>query len=84
MEGIACRRMNCFLREGGFVTGEELGRRFGVSRAAVSKAMAALKREGFPITSLPNPGPPPKGRKEDHNGTPRPAHPPPPPRFSGG
>ena len=30
------------LREGGFVTGEELGRRFGVSRAAVSKAMAAL------------------------------------------
>ena len=44
------------LREGGFVTGEELGRRFGVSRAAVSKAMAALKREGFPITSVPNRG----------------------------
>lgn len=44
------------LREGGYVSGPELARRFGVSRAAVSKAMAGLKKEGYAITSTPNKG----------------------------
>ena len=42
------------LREGGYLSGAELGKRFGVSRAAVSKAMAGLKKEGYAITSTPN------------------------------
>ena len=44
------------LREGGYLSGAELGKRFGVSRAAVSKAMAGLKKEGYAITSTPNKG----------------------------
>ena len=44
------------LREGGDQSGEALGKRFGVSRAAVSKAIAALKNEGWPIASAPNRG----------------------------
>lgn len=44
------------LREGGCLSGPELAKRFGVSRAAVSKAMAGLKKEGYAITSTPNKG----------------------------
>lgn len=39
-----------------FVSGEEIGRTLGVSRAAVSKAVAGLKKEGYAITSVPNRG----------------------------
>ena len=44
------------LRQGRYVSGAELGRRLGVTRAAVSKAIAGLKREGYAIDSVPNRG----------------------------
>ena len=44
------------LRRDGYVSGAELGQRLGVSRAAISKAVAALKREGYGIDSVPNRG----------------------------
>ena len=44
------------LRRGEYVSGAELGRALGVTRAAVSKAIAALKREGWAIDSVPNRG----------------------------
>ena len=44
------------LRRGEYVSGAELGRSLGVTRAAVSKAIAALKREGYGIESVPNRG----------------------------
>lgn len=44
------------LRRDGYVSGAELGQRLGVSRAAISKAVAALKREGYEIDSVPNRG----------------------------
>ena len=44
------------LRSGDYVSGAELGARLGVTRAAVSKAVAALKREGWQIESVPNRG----------------------------
>ena len=44
------------LRGGAFISGEEIGRTFGVSRAAVSKAVNVLKREGWEIKSVPNRG----------------------------
>ncbi|MBQ1678476.1 MAG: biotin--[Oscillospiraceae bacterium] len=44
------------LRAGSYVSGAELGKRLGVTRAAVSKAIAALKREGWAIESVPNRG----------------------------
>ena len=44
------------LRAGEYVSGAELGKRLGVTRAAVSKAVAALKREGYAIESVPNRG----------------------------
>ena len=44
------------LRAGDYVSGAELGARLGVTRAAVSKAVAALKREGWEIESVPNRG----------------------------
>lgn len=44
------------LRQGRWVSGAELGTRLGVTRAAVSKAVAALKREGCEIESVPNRG----------------------------
>lgn len=44
------------LRREGYVSGAELGQRLGVSRAAISKAVAALKREGYEIDSVPNRG----------------------------
>ena len=44
------------LQTGEIVSGPELGRRFGISRAAVSKAAAGLKKEGYPVSSVPNRG----------------------------
>lgn len=44
------------LRQGGYVSGEEMGRLLGVSRAAVSKAVAGLKKEGYRLESAPNRG----------------------------
>ena len=44
------------LRRGDYVSGAELGEQLGVTRAAVSKAVAALKREGYRIRSVPNRG----------------------------
>ena len=44
------------LRRDSYVSGAELGRRLGVTRAAVSKAVAALKKEGYAIDSVPNRG----------------------------
>ena len=44
------------LRAGDYVSGAELGTRLGVTRAAVSKAVTALKREGYVIESVPNRG----------------------------
>ncbi len=44
------------LREERYVSGAELGRRLGVTRAAVSKAVAGLKREGYGIESVPRLG----------------------------
>ena len=44
------------LRRDGYVSGAELGRRLGVSRAAISKAVAALKKDGYEIDSVPNRG----------------------------
>ena len=39
-----------------FVSGEEIGQALGVTRAAVSKAVAGLKKEGYLIASVPNRG----------------------------
>ena len=45
------------LKEGGGPrSGEEMSRRLGVSRAAVWKAMEALRQEGYHISSAPNRG----------------------------
>lgn len=44
------------LRRDSYVSGAELGQCLGVSRAAISKAVAALKREGYEIDSVPNRG----------------------------
>ncbi len=43
-------------RRGGYTSGEALARQFGVSRTAVCKAVAALRRDGFGIDSAPNLG----------------------------
>lgn len=40
----------------GYCSGEEMSRRLGVSRAAVWKAIAALRQEGYEISSAPNRG----------------------------
>ena len=50
------RELITLLQSGEYVSGAELGTRLGVTRAAVSKAIAALKREGWAIDSVPNRG----------------------------
>ena len=42
--------------QGGYVSGQELCTRFGVSRTAVWKAVNQLKNEGFQIEAVPNRG----------------------------
>lgn len=44
------------LREGEYISGEEISRALGVSRAAVWKAVRALRAEGVEIDSVPNRG----------------------------
>jgi BirA family transcriptional regulator, biotin operon repressor / biotin---[acetyl-CoA-carboxylase] ligase len=44
------------LRGGGWVSGEELARAHGVSRAAVAKQVATLRRQGFTIDAGPRRG----------------------------
>lgn len=44
------------LRDGNFVSGQELCRRFGVSRTAVWKIINQLKAEGYEIGAVPNRG----------------------------
>ena len=41
---------------GGYVSGEEMSRRLGISRAGVWKAVQALREEGYEIGSAPNRG----------------------------
>lgn len=41
---------------GAYCSGEQISREIGVSRAAVSKAVANLRREGYTITSVTNRG----------------------------
>lgn len=43
-------------KRGDFASGEELAKSLNVSRSAVWKAVAALKRQGFPIDSVKNRG----------------------------
>lgn len=43
-------------QKGIFVSGEELASRFSCSRAAVWKAIQALRQEGYPIQAAPNRG----------------------------
>ena len=50
------RELIALLQSGEYVSGAELGARLGVTRAAVSKAVAALKKEGYGIESVPNRG----------------------------
>ena len=50
------RELLALLRQGRYVSGAELGEQLGVTRAAVSKAVAGLKREGYDIESIPNRG----------------------------
>ncbi len=44
------------LKQDVFVSGEEMSRALGVSRAAVCKAIGALRAEGFEIDAVPNRG----------------------------
>ena len=44
------------LRAGGYVSGEQISRQFGVSRAAVWKLIASLRQEGYQIDSVTNRG----------------------------
>ena len=48
-------------REGKPLSGEEMSRALGVSRAAVWKAMESLRDEGYVISSAPRRGDPPGG-----------------------
>lgn len=41
---------------GQYVSGEEISRTLGITRAAVSKAVAALRKEGYVVTSATNRG----------------------------
>ena len=43
-------------RQGSFVSGEELAEKLNLSRAAVSKAMKALRQEGYAIQAVTNRG----------------------------
>ncbi len=43
-------------KSGGYVSGEEISRRFGVSRTAVWKAVSALREDGYEIDSVTKKG----------------------------
>ena len=44
------------LRQGGYVSGEAMSQRLGISRAGVWKAIEGLRQEGYVIASAPNRG----------------------------
>ena len=48
--------LQCLRETEGYLSGEELSRRLGVSRSAVWKAVARLRSEGYPIASAPRRG----------------------------
>lgn len=51
------RVLTCLKERGGqFCSGEKMSRELGVSRAAVWKAIEALRQDGYEITSTPNRG----------------------------
>lgn len=50
---------------GGYISGEELGKRLGVSRTAVWKKIAKLKNAGYEISAVTNKGYILKGMEED-------------------
>lgn len=43
-------------QQGTYISGEEMSRKLGVSRAAIWKSMTALRQEGYIIASAPNRG----------------------------
>ena len=49
--------LSLLLEQGdGYVSGEEMSRRLGISRAGIWKAVQALRREGYEVDSAPNRG----------------------------
>jgi len=50
------KRVLARLKQGGPVSGEELGKSLGISRAAIWKHIRELRREGYQIDSLPGQG----------------------------
>ena len=50
------RILELLRREPGYLSGQEMSNRLGVSRAAVWKAVEALRKEGYTIDSAPNRG----------------------------
>jgi BirA family biotin operon repressor/biotin-[acetyl-CoA-carboxylase] ligase len=52
----ADERLLALLRAGGFVSGEHIAAALGVSRAAVGKRVAELRRRGFAIAAVPRRG----------------------------
>lgn len=48
--------LELLLKSGGYLSGEELGEKLGVSRAAVWKAIAKLKEQGYHIEAVTNKG----------------------------
>lgn len=48
--------LNELLNRGGYISGEELAKKFGVSRAAVWKAIKALQSGGYKIDAVTNKG----------------------------
>ena len=44
------------LRQPGYLGGDKLGEKLGISRVAVSKHMAALRKKGLPLVSAPGKG----------------------------
>jgi BirA family biotin operon repressor/biotin-[acetyl-CoA-carboxylase] ligase len=48
--------LRALLERGGFVSGEELARRLGLTRAAVAKTVGRLRAAGYEIESIPHRG----------------------------
>jgi BirA family biotin operon repressor/biotin-[acetyl-CoA-carboxylase] ligase len=55
-DGSADERLLALLRAGGFVSGEQIAAALGVSRAAVGKRVAELRKRGFAIAASPRLG----------------------------
>ena len=56
MRAVKTEILKAIKEEAGFVSGQELCDRFGVSRTAVWKAIGQLKEEGFQIEAVRNKG----------------------------